>query len=254
MIGDIKPIVVDGVERWTGCKPRTTKLGERFPIFGGPGSDVPEPMTDSELAEYADNNLIPYHWHTVDQGSQGTCCISAGCGAVMLCRELAGLERVVLSQASLYAFDGIDSRGNLIARTRDDGQAIDTCLELFSKVGACPVDVINQYDWQGYKRGNWPDDWRETAKQYRITEAWDAPSARHMRTGVALGYVGIYGLRSHAVVRISQTEDLNSWGPGWGRNGIGQWAKNMQDLDNGIRQYGGWLLRVTTDPTGDGDI
>ena len=241
--------IFDGGDvRYTGCQPRTTRLGEKFPVF------APEPMTDAELRQFEDNNSLGYHWHTIDQAQQGSCCASSGCGCVMLGREQAGLDRVVLSQASVYAFDGIDSRGNPIPRTRDDGMAIDNCLAVLKVIGANPTSVIEQYDWKGYRAGRWPDDWREHALRYRITEAWDAPSGRHMLTGIALGYTGIYGLRGHAVVRISQDEDLNSWGSDWGRNGIGKWAKSMQDLDNGIRQYGGWLLRVITDPTGDGDI
>ena len=245
---------IRGKRFFTGCKPRITRLGEKFPIFGGVGTNTPDPMTDAELAEYADNSMLSYHWHTINQAHQGTCCICAGCGAVMLCREQMGLERVILSQGSLYAFDYIDSRGNLVPRRSDNGQAIDTCLELFREVGACPTSVIDQYDWKGYSRGTWPSDWRETAKKYRILEAWDVPSARHGLTAVALGYGFIYGLRSHAVVHISQEDDLNSWGYDWGTDGIGKWAESMQDLDNGISQYGGWAVRLSVDPSNDSDV
>lgn len=243
-----------GNERMLGCLPRVTKVGDgTFKVFGET-DDTPPLMTDAELEEFVHVDLKGLHYHTIDQKSQGTCCACMGAGLTMLCREMAGLARIIMSQASLYAFDGIDSRGNPIPRRSDNGMAIDTCLLLLKHIGVAPVSVIDQYDWEGYRQGRWPKDWREHSRKNRILEAWDAPSARHLLSGIAHGCAGGYGLRGHAVIRIGPKDDLNSWGTGYGINGIGQWAKNIPDLDDGIKRYGAWLARVLTDPTDDGDL
>jgi len=246
------------IEGYRGCLPRTTKVGDgTFRVFGDPGTDT-ELIPESDYDKWSPtNNLLPYHWHTIDQGPQGTCCKCAGIGAVMLSREQAGQKRVVLSQA-FYAFDGIDSRGELIPRRSDNGMAIDTCLQLLQLIGAPPASVIDPMDWQGYRRGRWPEDWREQAAPFKLLEAFDAPTLRHCYSGVFKGFPAVYGAAGHAVIMMGRKPkgehyDLNSHGRDWKDDGIGQWRSD-RETERGIRTYGAWILRVATDPTNDGDL
>lgn len=242
-----------GIERVLGCLPRVSKVGDgTFRVFGDPGTDTPPLMPESDWKQYEHITLESCHWHTIDQSRQGTCCTAMGSGITMLSRELAGLTRKVMSQASLYAFD-FDRSGKLIHRRKDDGMAIDTCWALLRKIGVSPVDVIEQYDWKGFLRGNWQEDWREHSAKNRLLEAWDCPSYEHVVSANIAGFPVGYGCKGHAVIRIGWEKDLNSYGPGWGNNGIGQWA-TRREFEAAIDGYGAWALRLVTDPTSDGDL
>ncbi|NQT38787.1 MAG: hypothetical protein HQ581_14930 [Planctomycetes bacterium] len=231
-----------------GCLPRTaTACGDgTYRVFGDGTPPVLDPKDWPEHAKSMEEH-VP---HVIDQGSQGSCCGCAGVGAMMLARSVSGQDTVVLSQASLYAL------GN---GGRDGGMAIDVCLRHLIDTGANPIDVIDQYDWQGfYRRPRWSDDWRESAKRYRCIEAWDCPDYEAAVSAVLHGFPVVYGTDGHAVVMIGWAEktghiDLNSWGRDWGENGIGQWASERA-VRRQLPGYGAWALRVATDPNNDGDI
>lgn len=230
------------------CFPRTcTALGDGvFRVFGTDGT--PPLIPESDWPRYA-KTMEEHVWHVIDQNGQSSCCGSAGCGAVMLAREIAGQERIVMSQASLYAL------GN---GGRDQGMAIDVCLNILMETGANPIGLIDQYDWQGYHRGQWPDGWRESAKQYRGIEVWDCPDFAAAVSAVLSGFLVVYGTNGHAVVMIGWTPDrghvdLSSWGVDWGNHGCGQWA-SRREVERQLPSYGAWALRVMTDPTGNADV
>ena len=162
----------------------------------------------------------------------------------MLCENIEGDDSEILSEATPYAFDGIDGNGNLIPRRSDNGMNIEDCLKLLQVVGACSRKVIGEYDWEGYRRGRWPEDWPESAALHRIAEAWDCADEQAVMSAVALGHPVVYGSDGHAVIAIGFDKDgiiiLNSWGSSWGKNGIGRWPSNE------IPSYGAWALRCTT--------
>lgn len=250
----MKPILVNGVERFTGCLPRTTKVGDgTFPIYGDPGTGTPPLIDESDWKQYEHITLEPLRWHTIDQARQGSCCASMGAGITMLGRAMAGLSPRVLSQASLYAFDGIDSRGNLIPRRADNGMAIDTCWALLRKIGVAPVSIIDQYDWEGYRRGRWPDGWQRDSAENILLEAWDCPAFEHIVSANCAGFPVGYGCKGHAVVRIGWDKDLNSWGLNWGNKGVGRWA-TRREIERDLPRYGAWAYRVSTDATADADL
>ena len=246
-------ITVDGVERTLGCLQRTTKVGDgAFRVFGDPGT--PGLIGRSLWPALSQVPLDPFVWHVINQSNQGSCMPSAGAGAVMICRENAGLSRVVLSQASVY---GQGNGGS------DSGMGIDAGLKLIQEVGFCPVDLIDQYDWQGFRRGTWPAGWKDEAAKYRALEAWDCPTYDHAVSAVLRGFPVVLGVfweggGGHAIVMIGWNNDvgkpkiLNSWGKSWGANGIGYLTEPQ--CKKGIDYFGAWALRVPTDPTNDGDI
>ena len=236
---------VSGYEWKAGCLPRTTKVGEINPKTEEPFFRIfkPEdtPRAPGTSGSAIDPDLV---WHIIDQARQSSCCGCMGVQLLMVVRAIMGLDRVILSQAVPY------SLGN---GGRDAGMAIDTCLKHLLETGTCPIDVIDQYDWDGRNRGTWPTDWREVAASYRALEAEDCISVDDMDAANELGYPVGYGAKRHAVIHIGPGLDINSYNRSWGNNGIGRWTTRRERAD-GIRQYGAWVLRVATDPDNDGDL
>lgn len=230
----------NATEGFKGCLPRTTEVGDgTFKVFGEPGTAPLVPPTEWE--KWKDTSFRSHVWHIIDQASQNSCCGCGGCGVMMTYRESRDLPRIVFSQASIYGLEYAD----LTPRRYDNGMAIDTCLEILRRIGVCSVDVIDQYDWAGFRRGRWPDDWKEHAKQNRIVEAWDCPTREHVVSAIIRGFPVLYGAKGHAVYRIARGLDGNSWGRDWGENGIGQWATD-RELEREIARYGAWAVRVVS--------
>ncbi len=229
----------------TGCLPRTTLVGEgEFALYGSDGT--PPMLSNRQLDELIPTNgslLLDYHKHTISQNPQSSCCACAGVGAVKLCEDTEGDgdDEEMHSQASVYRFTGVNSQGDLIQRTRDNGMNIEQCLRVLQISGCCGVDTIDQYDWRGK---NWPDDWKEKAALHRVAEAWDCADEQAVRSAIAFGYPIVFGSDGHAIIGIGYDKKgviiLNSWGKKWGDNGIGRWPTR------GIPQYGAWALRATT--------
>jgi len=244
-------IIIDGEERKLGCLPRTTNVGDgSFKVFGEPGTPgLIDPKLWPALSKVP---LDPFAWHTIDQSDQSSCCGCATGGGVMISREIAGLDRVVISQASIY--------GQRKDNRQDAGMSIDEGLKIIQDVGCTGVDTIDQYDWQGFRRKTWPDGWRNEAAKYRALEAWDCPTYEHAVSAILRGFPVVFGVfweggGGHAITMIGwdgSPRILNSWGESWGTNGIGFLTESQ--CKRGIEYFGAWALRVATDPTGDGDI
>ena len=220
-----------------GCLPRTTKVGDgTFKIF-----DPAKAKSQRRTSIITLDTLKTLVWHIIDQGNQGSCCGCAGVMLVMLMREIMGLKRVILSQASLY---GLGNGGS------DSGMAIDTCAKLLIKIGACPVDIIGQYDWREFRRDYYPDGHPE-GQRYKAIEAYDCPDLETMQAANDLGFPVMYGAKGHAVVRFGL--DINSWGVGWKDGGLGVWATDAE-LRREISRYGAMALRAAIDPVNDFDL
>ena len=232
--------VENGHEYYKGCLPRLSKPGDgTFPVL-----DDSWLIPRSKWPDYYQQNLKGLIWHVIDQSNQGSCCGCATVGAAMLAREFAGLDRLVLSQASVY---GLGNGG------RDQGMAIDTGLQILLETGACPVDVIDQYDWQGYRNGTWPSNRIEVGARFRAVEVKDAPTLDHAVSGMWRGWIPVYGSDGHAVILVEydgkkQPNVLGSWGKDYGDGGIHRWSIAQ------LESYGCWLLRVMVDPPDDGDL
>ncbi len=223
-------------EEFTGCLPRETKVGDGAFRIVGEDPDVPLVPQD----EWKDVDL-DIAWMTMNQGPQNSCASAMTVGAIMHAREMAGLPRVQLSQASIYRF---------VNGGRDMGSGIDRNLIQAQEVGCVPVDVIDQYDWRGK---DWPANWKDIAKDYRITEAFDAPSYAHCVSGLQKGHifgVGIaWGGGGHAILGVGYRKRdgaikiRNSHGAGYGTNGA-EWLPKSRFA--GITSYGAWIIRCAS--------
>lgn len=227
--------------RILGCLPRVSKVGD------WPTSEAIAPLLHTDKWEqFGGINIDKHKWMVKDQGNQGSCAGAAAVGAFMLVRAVAGLPQVHLSQAVPYAL----SNGG-----RDNGASIDTILQKMMEVGTVPDSYIDSMDWRGYGRKQWPEDWRDEAKDYQIFEAWDCPTYKHVISALCHGFPCVGGVTwsgggGHAIIftgwKGGQTRILNSWGADYGDDGIG-WLPDRQ-VERGIVRYGAWALRVVTRP------
>jgi hypothetical protein len=230
-----------------GCLKRETRFGEG--LFAAYGTDGTPPLFSRRQLEAMipvnGSLVLRFQDHTINQRSQNSCCGCAGVGALMICENMEGDGGEILSQATPYAFEGVDANGRLVPRRRDDGMMIEQCLRVLQMAGACNIQTIGQYDWVGYQRKNgWPEDWADLAALHRVAEAWDCADEQAVMSAVACGYPVVYGSNGHAVVAVGFDKKgviiLNSWGSGWGDDGIGRWPTRE------IPSYGAWALRCTT--------
>ncbi len=242
--------------KFRGCLPRETKCGEgAFPVWGTDGRC---PVLDkSLLREFIAEDkslLLPYHWHTVNQGRQNSCTASDLANLMMLCREMEGKPREVLSQASLYAYDGItihdDGTYTLHKRRSDNGMNLEVAMLISQVRGLAPRlrdassgSYVAQYDWQ---QNDWPDDVAEVSAGFRLGEAWDIPDYWAMLSAVKLCYGVARGMAGHCVGQVHPRLVLGTWEDyGEGNNGLHEWGTSEREINAGINQFGAWAFRCT---------
>ena len=241
----------DGSTHPLGCLPRETTCGDgEFPVLGV-DEGTPDLLPRSTWDRYASTALESRVWHVFDQAPQNSCAACATAAGLMLLREKAGLTNVVLSEAPIYS---IGNHG------RDQGMAVDAGLKILRSTGTVPEEVIDGKDWKGR---NWPDEWKDIARDYRAVEAWDCPTYKHAVSAVLRGFPVVIGVdwddrrgAGHAILFIGWKDGrariANSWGENWGEKGFG-WLKEST-CERGIPKYGAFALRVASDPKDDGDL
>jgi len=161
MDGSTYGIWANGELRKFGCKPRRAAVGS---VPGTPAADdwlIPR----ADWEEFEDDESI--FWHQYDQDGYASCNAEAGAGCVLVVRELAGLDRIVVSPADLYRRinDGVD-QGSFVA---------DAILEL-ARNGIADVSVFPEQKWNAPV----PAGWAANAKQYLALEWLDAPTFNHI--------------------------------------------------------------------------
>ncbi len=244
-----------------GCLPRETKCGEgAFPVWGTDGRCpvLPKDLLREFLAEDK-SLLLPYHWHTVNQARQNSCTAADLCNIMMLHREIEGKNRYVLSQASLYAYDGItihdDGSFTLHKRRSDTGMNLEVAMLIAQVSGLGPrfrsavgspgddIPYIDQHDWQ---QRDWPDDVVKVSAAFRLGEAWDIPDYWAMLSAVKLGFGVARGMSNHCVGQVHPRLVLGSWeGYGEGNNGLHEWGTTEREINGGINQFGAWAFRCS---------
>jgi hypothetical protein len=223
-----------------GCHPRPAKVGAnpRFKVWG-----TVEDCPTIPRSEWQECSLRHKVWEICNQANQNSCCPTATRGAVQIVRETMGLRRISLSQGSLYS---------QISGGRDQGANIMDALEAMMDVGICPDSVIDQYDWQGR---DYPANWKEEAKKYRILEAWDCPSFDEMISAVQKSIPVVFGVNwsgggGHAICCVGykdgKAEILNSWDKDWGDGGYGFLTESQC---RAITSFGAFAIRSVTIPS-----
>jgi len=192
---------------------------------------------------------------SIDQGPQGSCTYSALLHNVMERREESGYSPILLAQCTGYAWDGIDGRGNLIPRSRDNGMALDVAILLARMVGGLPANLVDPLDWQ---RRSWVDNWRSIAYRNSVDKWRDCSgSMRMIVSSLCQGVPLLHGYAQHARMLVAFDSDnnrfryKNTYGMDWNEDGFGwlSWAQ----VDSGRKQYGAFAALTVRDPEGDGD-
>jgi len=242
-------------EFFFGLKPRDVSYGEVAPIYSERQPVVPR-------AQWQEISLKHYVPRILDQDGQGSCVGASGVAAVMAARRQMGLEDVELSIGSLYGQinDGVD-----------EGSTLSRSIQALTNVGCCPVSLIPHYTWQQSK---WPRNWIDTARLYRITEAYDCTNFDEIASAIQSGFVVSYGIPVtkgfvenvskdgyvpvnvvnivglHALLGIGLhkhdnrwwIETQNSWGTRWGKGGFGYIPETYFTTRYAVDA---WALRVT---------
>ncbi len=217
--------------RVAGCLPRESRVGENCPMFSSKIETIPR----REWSKYEGKiSLEPLVTEIFDQGQVGSCAAESSVQALQICRAMAGQPFVGLNPYSVY---------HSTSSGRDRGSSIDVNLRYLREHGCCPEDL-------------WPREkgWRERpseeamrhAKRYRILEFYDIETVEEMVTALLKGFPVVYGANGHAVCKISHLNDskgldVNSWGEGWGDDGMGVWAEYRHIGWN----YGAFAVRTT---------
>jgi len=237
-----------------GLSQRTVLYGSVFPIYADKIEVIPDPFWYSF-------SLRKYLFKVLDQGNQNSCVGAVTVGALMLARKQYGFEDIELSIASIYG---------QINCGMDNGAQLSSALLAAHRYGACPVNVIPHEQWQC---NEWPKNWQDIAKCYRILEAYDCTSFQEIVSAILDGFPVCLGVNlsrndvldvgkdgflpinssghyAHALLGIGVKryknlwwiEAASSWGVNWANEGIcyiPEYKFHNTLLD-------AWALRVTT--------
>lgn len=222
----MKPVTIDGVERYLGCLPRQTAIGQHFRV-----------MPSLPRQEWVEVDLSTLVDEILDQDGIGACVAYATVQAIHLQRKVQGLKPIRLSPGHLYG---------LINRGVDEGALISDAMLAVRQYGVCTVNTIPEREWRQRK---WPENWQQEAKKYRVLEVRDCPTFDKIVNALVQGFVVVYGiaigsnfvpndkgiipsrrgfLGGHALLACGLKQfgtkwyvlTLNSWGPNWGLNGF----------------------------------
>ena len=193
------------------------------------------------------------HVKTIYAQLDGMCAGNAAAGALMVLRSQQGQPHVVMSPENLY----------MQHSSWGTGSTLEENLRYVSQVGVCDRETVPQNQW---RPRDWPSDWRDNAKRYRVLEWWDLGDADGrifdaMASALQHGFVVVIGLRwpgggGHSVlatdlVRIGSgwsVEGPNSWGEEWGDRGFYQLSESQC---RSMTSYGCWAARSCVIPSGE---
>lgn len=206
---------VPAFENGSGCLVPTVQTPQSVVSLLGEDQWLTDQETDRRCRDLKDIVLaraVDTPW--IYQGNQGSCTTAAS-GHCVMDRNAEEAETVeLLSQATLYAWDGISSSGELVPRRSDSGMALITAIRLLDLIGMAPESVIDPMD---YRRRNWPADWRGHASPNRLLEWKRLNSLQAIKTALAHPVPVLHGYSGHARCLVWYDPDekvfhaKNSW-------------------------------------------
>ena len=254
--------IEDGRTYHLGRIDRTVGRGERYPEFGV-ARPKPAIIPRDMWREVDFSHFVP---EILDQDAQGSCSAFASVQALHVCRAIAGAPYVRLSPGNLYG---------RINGGRDAGATLADAIAALEVVGVCRASIIGEYEW---RQSRWPAGWKEDAKKFRVTEAWDCPTFEQISSAIQHGFatvVGVFvgrnfrvgsdgwvadyaggggghalcgvGLKYHPTRRTWGVLVANSWGANWGMRGFAVIPENYFRYSPFADA---WAVRVTVDPSG----
>jgi len=258
-VGEV--INIGGHEYHLGCLPRVSSPGEIYPVFGGDDKSRLIPRDQWQQVDFS--FFVP---EILDQDGTGACNAFASIQAMHTVRAIEGLPYVRLSPGNLYG---------RINGGRDSGSLLSDAIAELESRGVCEASIVPELDW---RPSHWPKNWADSARRFRILEAWDCPSFDHIASAIQSGFpvnLGIFvgnnfnprddgwlpeyrgGGGGHAMCGVGVVSRsagewgikvANSWGAQWGKSGFGiipeSYFRNTPFTD-------AWAVRVSIDPSGD---
>ncbi len=207
----------------TGCNPRKTEFGDCCKVLEDVVDIIPRDKWSGLIGKV---DLRLKVKQVIDQGQIGSCATCSTTQGVMISRELAGFNFVMLNPLSIYR---ITSGG------RDNGSSIDENLQQARNVGILPEEY-----WPYSKgfRADPPDGWEKVAAPYRIDEFFDIEDIEQVGTALLKGFAVVFGWSGHSCIMTSlksttEAEYCNSWGD-WGDQGFGRIKLNSINFGYGV--------------------
>lgn len=272
--GMIDEVVIDdrtGETRKMGCLPMPAsgpKLA--WPVFGDTHGS-PDLIPRDQWFEVDYSHLAS---PIKDQDGKSACNAFSSVTVLEMERRAAGLEDVVLSPGDLYyRINGGSDNGSMLE---------DALAELIR--GVATAKTVNPL--AVYKRDVNVAAAEAERPLYRILEAWWCPTFDHAFSAALRGYrlnTGIYWYSSdpldgdgwlaasgggrpggHAIAGTGTRGRMkggktqwgvqfhNSWGPRWGRNGVGVIPEERASRGTGT--FGWWALRSAVVPSNDPNL
>lgn len=189
--------------------PRDDQPGDSCPfVRSAPGFNV-IPRADWKRLVKAELNNSELVYHTMNQGSVGSCASESKDQAVMLVREMMGLPRVVFNPYGTYG---------RVNGGADRGSSLGANLRFARDEGCFPADI-----WPRSKgwRANPSEEAWEAADNYRLDEYYEVGNWSEFASSLLLGWPVYWGYSGHAIVAVDLLNEdqfiyLNSWGQ-WGK-------------------------------------
>lgn len=197
-------LVIDGQKRSLGLKPRTSKVGAKFPIFGAAVDSAggqPRVIPRSEWREVDLRRFVP---QIRDQNGVGACNAFAATAAFQFCRSQRGLPFVDLWEGELYG---------RINGGRDQGSMLEDALEQLQTNGLIPRPAGQaQYAWRSR-----PSDWKTQAAPFKAIDIFECPTFDHIASALLQGYALDFGV----MVGDNFAAGSDGWVPDYPRGGVG---------------------------------
>ena len=251
----------DGIIRHLGLLPRVAGRGELYPEYGSRGSPPILPRDKWQPIDMS--HFVP---EILDQDGQNACCAFASVQALHVARGFAGAPCVRLSAGNLYG---------RINGGVDGGALLGDAIKALEVIGVCRAEIIDIYTW---RQSRWPANWKDDAKKFKVTEAWDCPTFEAIASAIQHGFpvcLGIFvgrnfkvqsdgwladyaggggghalcgvGLAYHEGRKTWGVKVANSWGSDWGQGGF---AIVPESYFRHSPFEDAWAVRVVVDPAG----
>lgn len=144
----------------------------------------------------------------LNQRSKGSCVGWSSVGAMMRCRALAGGEFVRLSGSFVYSF---------INGGRDRGASIGDSLDALREYGAC---LESECPWDSIYPRDIPAAAYETAKRFRLDEAYRIETYDEALSGIALGFTLVFAVHVGGSFSSLDSEDVVGLDRGSGNHAV----------------------------------
>ena len=218
-------LVIDGQKRSLGLKPRLSKVGSKFAVFGMEADSTgstPKVMPRDKWYEFDFKRHVK---QIKDQNGVGACNAFAATSTFEICRVMRGLPWVECWPGELYG---------RINGGRDQGSMLEDALEQLQSAGVMPRPPNSaQYAWKSR-----PSDWKTQAAPYRAVDIFECPTFDHIASALLQGYVLDFGV----MVGNNFAAGQDAWVPEYPSGGVGGHAMCAvglaSRLRNGKTQWG----------------